>query len=32
MEETFGSWRNAMVGLGLTVLVVGSALALAFMS
>jgi hypothetical protein len=30
MEETFGSWRNAMVGLGLTVLVVGSALALAF--
>jgi hypothetical protein len=32
MEETFGSWRNAMVGLGLTVLVVGSALALAFLA
>jgi hypothetical protein len=32
MEETFGSWRNAIVGLGLTVAVVGTALALAFMS
>ncbi len=32
MEETFGSWRNAMLGLGLTVLVVGSALALAFLA
>ncbi len=32
MEETFGSWRNAIVGLGLTVVVVGTALALAFMS
>lgn len=32
MEETFGSWRNAMVGLGLTVLVMGSALALAFLA
>jgi hypothetical protein len=32
MEETFGSWRNAVVGLGLTVLVVGSALALAFLA
>jgi hypothetical protein len=30
MEETFGSWRNAIVGLGLTVIVVGTALALAF--
>jgi hypothetical protein len=30
MEETFGSWRNAVVGLGLTVIVVGTALALAF--
>ena len=32
MEETFGNWRNAIVGLGLTVVVVGTALALAFMS
>jgi hypothetical protein len=32
MEETFGNWRNAMVGLGLTVLVVGSAMALAFLA
>jgi hypothetical protein len=32
MEETFGSWGNAMVGLGLTVLVVGTALALAFLA
>jgi hypothetical protein len=32
MEETFGSWRNAMVGLSLTVLVVGTALALAFLA
>ena len=32
MEETFGSWRNAVVGLGLTVLVMGSALALAFLA
>ena len=32
MEETFGSWRNAIVGLGLTVIVVGTALALAFTS
>lgn len=32
MEETFGSWRNAIIGLGLTVVVVGSALALALTS
>jgi hypothetical protein len=32
MEETFGNWRNAIVGLGLTLAVVGTALALAFMS
>jgi len=31
MEETFGNWRNAMVGLGLTVIVIGTALALAFL-
>ena len=31
MEETFGSLRNAIVGLGLTVFVVGTALALAFL-
>ncbi len=30
MESTFGSWRSAMVGLGLTVAVVGGALAVAF--
>jgi hypothetical protein len=30
METTFGSWRNAMLGLGLTVAVVGGALAVAF--
>ncbi len=30
MEETFGNWRNAAVGLGLTILVIGTALALAF--
>jgi hypothetical protein len=32
MEETFGSWRNAMFGLGLTVVVMGTALALAFLA
>jgi hypothetical protein len=32
MEETFGNWRNAMVGLSLTMLVVGTALALAFLA
>lgn len=31
MEETFGNWRNAFVGLGLTVLVLGTAFALAFL-
>ena len=31
MEETFGNWRNAVVGLGLTVIVVGTALAFAFL-
>ena len=30
MENTFGSWRNAIVGIGLTVAVVGGALAAAF--
>ena len=30
MENTFGSWRNAIVGLGLTVAVIGGALAAAF--
>jgi hypothetical protein len=29
MEQTFG-WKNAIVGLGLTVVVVASALAIAF--
>jgi hypothetical protein len=31
MEETFGSWRNAILGLGLTVLVLGTAFALAYL-
>ena len=31
MEETFGSWRNAVLGLGLTVLVLGGAFALAYL-
>ena len=30
MESTFGNWRSAVVGLGLTVAVVGAGLALAF--
>ena len=30
MENAFGTWRNTMVGLGLTVVVVGTGLALAF--
>jgi hypothetical protein len=30
MEGTFGNWRSAMVGLGLTVVIVGGGLALAF--
>lgn len=31
MESTFGNWRSAMVGLGLTVAVVGAGLAFAFL-
>ena len=30
MDNTFGNWRNAIVGIGLTVAVVGGALAAAF--
>ena len=30
MEGTFGNWRSAKVGLGLTVVIVGGGLALAF--
>jgi hypothetical protein len=30
MESTFGSWRSTVVGLGLTVAIVGAGLALAF--
>ena len=31
MDGTFGNLRNAMVGIGLTVVVVGGALAVAFL-
>ena len=31
MDSTFGNWRNALVGVGLTVVVVGGGLALALM-
>lgn len=31
MESSFGSWRSAAIGLGLTVAVVGAGLALAFL-
>jgi hypothetical protein len=31
MDSTFGNWRNAMVGLGLTIVVVGGALAVALL-
>ena len=31
MESTFGNWRNAMVGLGLTVAVISAGLAIAFL-
>ena len=31
MDGTFGNWRNAMLGLGMTVVVVGGALAVAFL-
>ena len=30
MESTFGNWRSAVVGIGLTVAVVGGGLAVAF--
>ena len=30
MDSTFGNWRNAMIGVGLTMVVVGGALAVAF--
>jgi hypothetical protein len=32
MDSTFGNWRSAIVGVGLTVVVVGGALAMALMS
>lgn len=31
MDSTFGNWRNAAIGLGLTVAIVGTGLALAFL-
>lgn len=31
MESAIGNWRNAVVGLGLTIVVVGGALAVAFL-
>jgi len=31
MDSTFGNWRSAAVGIGLTVAVVGGALAVAFL-
>ena len=31
VENTFGTWRSAVVGLGLTVVVVGTGLALALL-
>lgn len=30
MQDTFGNWRSAAVGLGLTIAIVGGGLALAF--
>ena len=30
MDSAFGNWRGAMVGVGLTIVVVGGALAVAF--
>jgi hypothetical protein len=30
MENSFGNWRSAMVGLGLTAVIVGAGLAVAF--
>ena len=31
MESSFGNWRNAVLGLGLTAAIVGTGLALAFL-
>lgn len=31
MDSSFGNWRNAIVGLGLTAVVVGTGLAVAFL-
>lgn len=31
MDHTFASWRNAAIGLGLTAMVVGTGLAVAFL-
>ena len=31
MENTFGNWRSAFIGLGLTAAVVGTGLAVAFL-
>lgn len=31
MESSFGNWRSAAIGLGLTVVVVGAGLAFAFL-
>ena len=31
MDSTFGNWRSAIVGLGLTAVVVGGGLAVAFL-
>jgi hypothetical protein len=31
MDSTFGNWRNAMIGVGLTIVVVGGALAVALL-
>jgi len=31
MDSTFGNWRNALVGVGLTAVVIGGALAFALM-
>ena len=30
MESTFGNWRNAAIGLGLTAVIVGTGLVVAF--
>ena len=31
MDQTFGNWRNAAIGFGLTAVVVGAGLAVAFL-